>query len=236
MAMALAAQVVAGQTPASPPLPVYEVWRAGTPIRVDGKLDDAGWAAAPRIDRFLDTVTGSPGTPVTSAQVLYDDRFLYFGFRCEDSNVWATMTRRDEHLWSEEVVEIFLQADPAQKSYIELEVNPLGTLIDIFLVDVRKAQPYESWNSQKIQWAAAVDGTVDGQPGDRGWSAEIALPLEDVVPTPHPLRPGARWRLNLYRIEKRPQAAYLAWSPTLRPDFHTPARFGEIVFMDRSVP
>jgi hypothetical protein len=147
------------------------------------------------------------------------------------------MKQRDQHLWEEEAVEVFLQADPRQKSYIELEVNPLGAMLDIYLLDVRKPLHYESWNSEKLRWAVEVTGTVDGKPGDKGWTCEIALPLEDVVTAPHiPPRAGDRWRLNLYRIERLPSTAELAWSPTLKNDFHVPDRFGEIVFTDRQVP
>ena len=127
------------------------------------------------------------------------------------------MKKRDEHLWTEEVMEVFIRADRTQKSYIELEVNPLGTLLDIFLLDVRKPLRYESWNSEKIQWAVHVDGTVDGQPGDKEWSCEIALPLEDVVPAPNtPPKTGDAWLVNVYRVEKLPERTSLAWSPTGR--------------------
>jgi len=110
-----------------------------------------------------------------------------------DDNIWATMRRRDEHLWEEEVVEVFLQADPQQKSYIELEVNPLGAMLDIYMLDIRKPLHYESWNSEKLKWAVEVNGTVDGKGGDREWTCEIAFPLEDAVTAPHlPPRAGDR--------------------------------------------
>ncbi len=212
--------------------PTYEVMRAGKPIVIDGKLDDPAWANAPVIE-LVNNNDGSASSIRTECKVLYDANFIYFGFRNEDQNIWATMTRRDAHLWEEEVDEIFVQADPRQTSYIELEINPLGAIFDAFLLDIRKPLHYESWNSEKLKWAVHVDGTVDGQPGDKEWTSEIALPLEDVVPAPHtPPQPGDRWRVNLYRIEKLPVPAQLAWSPTGK-DFHQPAMFGEMVFTDR---
>ncbi len=227
--------VNAGQAPQSE-RPSYEAARTRTPIRVDGFLDDAAWSKAPLLGPFVNSRDGSPSPLVTEAKVLYDDKFLYFASRFVDDNIWATMTRRDDHLWTEEVVEVFLQADPHQTSYIELEVNPLGALIDIFLLDRRKPLHYESWNSEKIKWAVHVDGTVDGKPGDKEWTCEIAFPMEDVVPAPNiPPKPGDRWRLNMYRVEQLPEKAMLAWSPT-GGDFHQPAKFGEIVFTDRVVP
>jgi hypothetical protein len=217
-------------------LRVYEVLRTGAPITIDGKLDDAPWAKAGRIDDFVLNLDGSPLPYKTEARMLYDDSFLYFSFRCVDDNIWATFRFRDQHLWNEEVVEVFLQADPHQTSYIELEVNPLGTMLDIYLLDIRKPLHYESWNSEKLKWAVQVIGRVDGKGGDQEWTCEIAVPLEDIVSAPHlPPRAGDRWRMNLYRVEQKPQPALIAWSPTFKDDFHLPAMFGEIVFSDRQV-
>jgi len=212
--------------------PTYEVKRTDDPIVVDGKLDEPAWSNAPAIT-LVNNSDGSASPIRTECKLLYDAKFIYFGFRDEDKNIWATMTKRDAHLWEEEVDEVFVQADPGQTSYIELEINPLGAIFDAFLLDVLKPLHYESWNSEKLKWAVHVDGTVDGQPGDTEWTAEIALPFEDVVPAPHtPPLPGDRWRVNLYRIEKLPVPAKLAWSPTGK-DFHVPAKFGEIVFSER---
>ncbi|HJX91964.1 MAG TPA: carbohydrate-binding family 9-like protein [Pyrinomonadaceae bacterium] len=87
-----------------------------------------------------------------------------------------------------------------------------------------------------MQWAVHVDGTVDGKEGDREWTCEIALPLEDVATATHlPPHPGDRWRVNLYRVERLPVVAELAWSPTMQDDFHVLPRMGEIVFTNRRV-
>ena len=218
----------------TPRLPVYQVGRTSGPIEVDGKLDDAAWKKAALVGDFVNNSDGSPSMYKTECRVLYDDNYLYFAFRSVDDNIWSTMRRRDEHLWDEEVVEVFLQADPNQPSYIELEVNPLGTMLDIYLLGIRKPLLYESWNSKRLRWAVQVDGTVDGKAGDREWTCEVALPMEDIVTAPHrPPQAGDRWRMNLYRMEQRPQPALLAWSPTLKDDFHIPQRFGELVFSGR---
>ena len=215
---------------------VYEVLRSATPIEIDGKLNDGPWAKAGLIDDFVLNLDGSPSPYKTEARMLYDSTFLYVSFRCLDQNIWSTFKRRDQHLWLEEVVEVFLQADPQQTSYIELEVNPLGTMLDIYLLDIRKPLHYQSWNSEKLKWAVQVTGTVDGKSGDQEWTCEMAVPLEDIVTAPHrPPRAGDRWRLNLYRVEQKPQPASLAWSPTFKDDFHLPAMFGEIVFSDQQV-
>jgi len=85
-------------------LPVYEVSRTTTPIKVDGMLNDAVWAKASTFRDFLMNLDGSPSPAKTEARALYDDKFLYFSFRCRDDNIWANFRRRDQHLWEEEVV------------------------------------------------------------------------------------------------------------------------------------
>ena len=217
-------------------VPMYEVSRTATPIQVDGKLDDAVWARAEPFADLRLNIDGSPAPYKTEVRALYDDTFLYFSFRSHDDNIWATLKTRDQHLWDEEVVEVFLQADPYQRNYIELEVNPLGTMLDIYLLDIRKPLRYESWNSQKIKWGVQVSGTVDGKSGDREWTCEIAVPLEDMVTAKNlPPLAGDRWRMNLYRVEQLPKPALLAWSPTYKDDFHLPEKFGELVFTNRVV-
>ena len=217
-------------------LPVYEVSRTATPVKVDGKLDDPVWNKVAPLSDFRQNLDGLPGVTRTEAKLIYDDDYLYVSFRCADKNIWATMKTRDQHLWLEEVVEVFVQANPREGSYIELEVNPLGTMLDIYLLDIRKPLHYESWNSHRLKWGIQLDGTVDGKNGDKEWTCEIALPIADVVTAPNlPPKVGDHWKLNLYRVEQRPTPAELAWSPTFQEDFHVPSRFGEIVFTSNLV-
>ncbi|HEV8370330.1 MAG TPA: carbohydrate-binding family 9-like protein [Pyrinomonadaceae bacterium] len=228
---------LANATAAAQQLPTYEVARVTSQLKIDGDLSERAWADTTVVGNFANNRDGSPSTLPTEARLLYDDKFLYVAFRSVDKNVWATMKRRDQHLWLEEVVEIFLQGNSTIPNYIELEVNPLGTMLDIYLLDTRKPLHYESWNSEKLRWAVRVAGTVDGKGGDREWTCEIALPLEDIATATHiPPQPGDRWRMNLFRVERLPKVAELAWSPTMQDDFHILVRLGEIVFTDRRVP
>src|ERR1041384_5754904 len=114
-------------------LPVYEVARVTSSINLDGKLDEKAWAEARPVGAFVNNRDGSRSELETGARILYDERFIYFSFRVVDQNVWATMKQRDEHLWLEEVVEVFLEPNPAIPNYIELEVNPLGTMLELYL-------------------------------------------------------------------------------------------------------
>ncbi|PYV39633.1 MAG: hypothetical protein DMG06_22645 [Acidobacteria bacterium] len=214
-----------------PDISHYVVKKALGPITVDGSLDEPSWKAAASTGPFL--LNDGKGYPKskTEAKILWDDQDLYFAFECEDSDIFATMKVRDQHLWEEEVCEIFIDPDGDQKNYIELEVNPLSAFLDLFVLTPIVPIPYESYNIP-AKWAVKVQGTVNNSSDkDRGWTVELSMPIKEAVTAPNlPPKDGDKWRLNLYRIEKRPLEEYSAWSPTLNPSYHTPARFGEITF------
>jgi hypothetical protein len=209
----------------------YVVKRTSGPINIDGVIDEPSWKAAASTGPFaLNDGSGPPQNRV-EAKMLWDDEKLYFAFECDDTDLFATMKRRDEHLWEEEAVEMFIDPDGDGKNYLELQVNPLGTFLDIFILTPVVPIPYESYTIP-AKWAVKVNGSVNrSSDRDHGWTAEVLLPLKEAVTAPHlPPEDGDRWRLGLYRIERRPLMQLIAWSPTLKPSFHTPSRFGEITF------
>jgi hypothetical protein len=214
--------------------PLYICHRTPIPIQVDGKLDDPAWKAASPID-LCRTQDGTKPRFATTARMLWDEDYLYIGYACEDQEIWATMSERDAHLWEEEVVEIFINPNGDEIGYIEIEVNPLNTLLDLYVLN-RKGTPAQylfDWNSQGIQHAVFVDGdprSRDSQ--DRFWSVEVAIPWEDFATAAHlPPQIGDEWRVNLYRIDNyRGEEELSAWSPTYQPTFHVPQHFGVLRF------
>ena len=53
--------------------PVYTVYRAGQPIRIDGRLDEPAWFAAPAVGEFHFTWYKSGKKERTVAKLLWDD-------------------------------------------------------------------------------------------------------------------------------------------------------------------
>ena len=231
---------------APPPLKRYIVMKTAKPIKLDGKLDEPAWKAALSTGPFVDTMTGNPGAIATEAKLLWDNQNLYLAFENMDTDVWSSLTARDDKLWTQEAVEVMIDADGNGKSYIELQVAPNGTIFDTYLPTYRKYEdsidpkrkPFD-WNS-KLKAAVKVDGTLSKRDDqDKSWTVEMALPLADVngldkpgVKVPPAV--GDMWRLNMYRMDapKDKGQIAVAWSPPLVGDFHKLDRFGEIVFGD----
>ena len=223
---------------ADPPTRHYVVKRTPYPVQVDGVVNEAAWKACEPI-RLNAAREGESVSQSTVARLMWDDRYLYMSFECEDSNIWSTMTVRDLPIYNEEVVEVFINADGDRETYLELEVNPLNTLWDGFIVNTETGRKgLLAWNSLGIRRAVFVDGSLNN-PSDKdgNWSVELALPLEDVVTGAHsPAQAGDRWRVNLYRIDLPDgpgvRGEYYSWSPISGRTFHDPDRFGEIEFSD----
>jgi len=232
---------------APPPRKRYVARMVAKPPKVDGKLDDPAWATAPSTGPFVNTMTGAAADQKTEAKILWDSKFLYVAFDNADTDVWSNLSKRDDKLWTQEADELMIDADGNGKTYIELQVAPNGNVFDTYLPEYRKYEdsidPKKkqfSWNS-KLTAKVQVTGTLNKRDDkDTGWTAELAIPLEDVKGMDKdskvrlPPSPGDVWRINMYRMDMpqgKPQQAS-GWSPPLVGDFHALDKFGELVFAD----
>jgi len=217
------------------PLPAYTCHRAQSPIRIDGRLDERAWVQAEPVS-LLTADSGERTRQATMVRLLWDDAFLYVGFECQDEDIWGVTEERDQDIYEQEVVEVFVDAACCGTAYVEIEVSPLNAVLDLFMLcrDGRR-RGLRDWDSAGLCTAVAVDGDPwQRGTADRSWTVEIALPMVDLEMAPHlPPQPGDQWRINLYRIDRSPSGdEYSAWSAPGLIDFHTPARFGVLLFAD----
>jgi hypothetical protein len=180
------------------------------------------WCSAPAL-LLRETVTGGVPAQGTSLRLLHDETALRVLFDCTDNDPWATLATRKAPLYNEEVVEVFLDPEGDLLAYFEIEVNPLNAVLDLVVRRTRTGLRKEfRWECEGLRTR------VHRHP--RGWVAELAIPFGAIVAMPP--RAGTRWRANFCRID-RPRGReweLSAWSPTGRPRFHTPERFGILQF------
>jgi hypothetical protein len=184
-----------------------------------------------------DAVTGEPPRLRTSVRVGLRDGALLVRFDGRDDGTVATLRRRDEPLWTEDVYEVFLSPCDPPTVYFEFEINPLGTLFDarIESPDLARAtiRADVSWDLTGLR------GKSRTPPGR--WSAVLEIPLAPMVEAlPLPMGEGRgeggssrrelprTWRANFYRVDRGAVDEFTAWSPTRSnpPDFHQAKRFG----------
>ncbi|MFY9822544.1 MAG: carbohydrate-binding family 9-like protein [Thermoanaerobaculia bacterium] len=209
------------------PLPHWPVPRTSRAIPLADPLSPA-WGAIPSLPPFRLADGSGPAIQQTRVRVVWDDAALHVRFDCEDRDAWGTFERRDDPIYEEEAVEVFLAAGTADPvDYFEFEVSPKGVLWDgrVHNPTSRRTDLVSdsSWDCPGIHWAAG--------PGEarQDWWGFLSIPWAGIAGTA-PGGPPRLWRANFYRIE-RPRDGdpeFSAWSPTFTQpaDFHQPARFG----------
>ncbi len=218
--------------------PTLQVRKATGPVTLDGKLDEPAWKGAVTTAAF-----GRPdGKPLpanmrTQVKMLWDDAALYMGFLVRDAKPESKFTKRDETLWDEDVVEVYLDPDGDSKNYVELQVSPKNVIFDA-LFTARRQPAWEQaakWNMAGLQTAVHI-GTLPGRAPTPGWTVEIRIPWADLAPAKG-TKPtvGTKWRANFFRKELPGDFTHLAsWSPVsddTRADFHNLERAGYIAFV-----
>lgn len=227
-------------------IPTYVVQHTDQRISVDGRATEKCWQDAQRVPPLL-MWDGKPAPDITECKLLWDDRALYVLFVCQDADIQASFRNRDEPLYQEDVVEVFIDADADEKTYMELIVNPLNTVFDNYLLcdpAINKSASVVAWTCTGWTTAVKVDGTVrhprkkdSSEQADRCWTVEMRIPFATFVLTTGPSgkapRDGDVWRAALTRYD-RPDGRNLmhyAWSPPYSRGWpHVTRRFGRLVF------
>ncbi len=143
----------------------YVCHRTEEALTIDGRLDESAWLRARQSSPFADIVTGEPAWLSTSVSLLWDDQFLYLGYRVEEPDVRAGLTVRDSKIWEENDVEFFIAG---QDGYYELEINALNTIYEVFWIwkDILKpghqyyGRPEFDPETNRVMTLAGVGGHV----------------------------------------------------------------------------
>jgi hypothetical protein len=248
LATTLLATAVYAQT-TSPSTPkTYEVHQTLHPPKIDGKLNDPAWTAAPWTPDFVDiAVPNTTKTPPfrTRAKLLWDAKYLYIAAELTEPDIRAAMTAHDSPLYKENNFEFFLKPFADNPGYFEFEINARKTTWDLYLPKAynQGGKADSSWEIPGLLYSVRLNGTLNkSDDQDHNWTVELAVPwtaLATRLPVTPPT-PGTEWRANLMRVEHAalpspipdpdPKASYSVWSPLGIPDMHAPDRWGTIKF------
>ena len=196
-----------------------------SPIVIDGRLDEAAWAAATPITalRQYKPDEGAPASLPTDIRILYDDRAVYIGARMSDpqgrAGVRAPRARRDQlldgngnngsfnSLTSDKFIVVL---DPFHNHLDQalFEVNPAGVRGESFNGD-------DSWDPV---WEAAT------QVDDGGWTAEMRIPYSQLRFSRDSVQ---HWGLQLWRYVDRLNERDM-WSFRHQNESGGPAYYGHL--------
>lgn len=168
--------------------------RAAGPIRLDGVIDEADWAAA---DVATDFWQKQPRDDIraglrTEMRVTYDDQFLYVAATCFDStnHVIATL-KRDIGFWDGDAVAVVLDPLNEATTGFMFGASPYGVQTEVLLGGGSGSENYSSeWDNR---WFVEAKRYQDH------WTVEMAIPFKT-------LRYEAgksSWGINFFRNDMK---------------------------------
>ena len=199
-----------------------EARRTRTAIRIDGELDPEEWKGAAKLDSFIqfEPYRGEPAQEKTEVYFLYDDHYIYFGFRSFDSQasrITAQLNQRDSDLFSDDSVFVVIDTFHDARSAYYFVTNPLGTQTD--------GRVGENGKVVEKNWDAAWKSAAARFAG--GWTAEIAIPFAAIR---FPAGSNKSWGFNVGRTCRRLLETSL-WAGPLEERFEI-SQYGELRGLD----
>lgn len=180
--------------------------RADVPPTIDGRSDDAVWAAAPKFTEFrqFEPRVGVDPSFGTEFRVAYDERNLYVYVRAYDphpDSIMRALSRRDARGPSDQI-KVLIDSYDDRRTGFEFAVNPDGVKRDYAVFD--DGNEDGSWNGV---WDVAT--TVDSL----GWAAEFRIPFSQLR---YADAPSHTFGFGVWRdIERyRERVAWPEYSPT----------------------
>ena len=233
----------------------YKARMVKQPIKVDGKLNEHDWKQAVLISDFEDIEGANKPKPAfrTTVKMMWDSQYLYIGAVLEEPHLWGTLKKHDDIIYRDHDFEVFIDPMGDGEQYFEIEINVLGTIMDLFMnKPYKKGGTFDmEWNTTGIQSKVIANGTInDNSDIDSGWTVEMAIPFTAIsrnnrIASPSTANP---WRINFSRVQwtlesdgktyrkklnqnNNPISEHnWVWNPTGVIDMHLPTKWGYLYF------
>jgi len=172
----------------------------------------------------------------TKFKVLYSKKGIYFLFYSEDTSLDASILADNKHLWTEDVVEVFLWPDTSKEVYFEYELSPLNYELPLMVMNMggqrHRWQPWFYEDDRAIIHQTAVQGGVKKSGASiTSWTGEFFIPFSLLLPLGQmPPEPGTVWKANMYRMDYvNKKGMYWSWKK-IDSSFHEIHGFGTLQF------
>ncbi|MBI2447790.1 MAG: carbohydrate-binding family 9-like protein [Candidatus Omnitrophica bacterium] len=184
---------------------VYDCLWTSQPVKIDGLLNEPAWENA-KVLNFIEPVTNKKPLSKTDARLLWDDKYLYVGFKAYDKDIWSYYKKRDDPTCTEDVLEIFFKTDPQKEPYYNFEINALNTVYDAFNVRRNASgsdHRWSQWNCKGLKSAVKIKGTLNNwEDIDEWWCLEAAIPFSSISTLMGKIpKAGDKWLFHLARYD-----------------------------------
>ena len=200
------------------------------PVKIDGALDDQVWRTA-SVYQLFPAKGEAPVTEPGDVQLAWDEKFFYVAVRFHDSDIVAEGKEDQlQHHRMGDLVELFLKPK-GRTWYWELYATPSGRKSSFWSpgrgrLGLASGRRYQCG----LQVAVGNNGTLNNwKDKDRYWTAEMAMPVEDLTARGDTFEPGSDWRILIgrYNYSRYLPRKELSMCPQLsRTDFHLHEEYG----------
>ena len=212
--------------------PAASLASTAEPPTIDGRVTESVWQQAPEMGAFTqqDPRQGEPATERTDVRLLFTATHLYVGVVCFDqapSSIIRTQSKRDGSLTeSDSIVMVFDTFNDSQNAFV-FGTNPNGIEYDgqvaregqssgvtigggnTLAATVASGSQRGSISAFNLNWDG--DWVVKATVTERGWEAEMAIPLKTLRYAPGTDR---TWGFNVLRnIRHKNEQVFLAPIP-----------------------
>ena len=191
--------------------------------KIDGIIEEGEWSGVPLTDlhQCLWKMTVEPSRGKTQVYLGHADGSLYvavMAYEPRTDNLVAKAVERDQEVWKDDCVELFIDSDHDMNTYHEIVVNSSGVVADLYDNGQNRYGDKNIWDGE-FDLATSISGDA--------WIVELEIPADqfDVASTAS----GAVWGFNFGRNRIANGSEYIQWSPTYGFALQ-PERFGFLVF------
>lgn len=203
----MVSQIVVAQTPFQVKIkPEITIQRTSSPIIVDGVLDETAWITSAIATGFTETFPDDQVRPPydTEVRILYDDDYLYLGFKAFDDPTTVRSALRDrDAIFADDFVGIILDTYGDGNWAYEFFFNPRG-----IQGDMRLTRDNEDASFNVVHYS-------EGQMANDGYVVEVAIPFSELR---FPDRFDQEWNVTFWRVRPRSSRERSSWATISRDD------------------
>jgi hypothetical protein len=199
---------------------------------IDGDLSD--WKT-PFSGPFVIHNSGQKATQNTMVSLSWNDENLYIAYKSVDSKIVGSSQKKDSQIFnSDDLVEIFIDADGDGQNYVEIGVNAFSSNYDMLLKCISPL--CGGWNTSMAFDITGLEAQSKITP--EGFNTEIKIPFSslETIKNGNFAKPkiGTKWRGNTFRIDYGNTTEYLAlqYYKSLNFGFHQPQEFAVFEFVE----
>ena len=202
-----------------------KIQRTSETILLDGKLEEAVWKTADMATDFWIKipVVKKGATPKTEVQLTYDDKNIYIGITCYDTDEYIIQTlKRDKNYWDSDAIGVVLDPIGESSNGFMFGVSPLGVQMEALISTSGGGTNWD--NNWDNKWYSATHRSLDH------WTVEMAIPFKTLR-----FDSQTEWGVNFIRNNPKDNE-YHSWAPVPQQFAGIDLNFGGALLWDAAPP